>query len=72
MGNKTSAERQWELMNLEKIISKSRDGNRMEIIARDDFKNIKTLHVHRSSKGWRYCIGYKDDQPISRQLRRIE
>jgi len=56
-------------MKLEKIISKSKDGNRMEIIARDDFKNLKTLHVHRYSKGWKYCVGYKDDQPISRQLK---
>lgn len=57
-------------MKLEKIISKSKDGNRMEIIARDDFKNLKTLHVYRHSKGWRYCVGYKDGQPTSRQLRR--
>jgi len=59
-------------MKLEKIISKSKDGNRMEIIARDDFKNPKTLHVHRYSKGWKYCAGYKNDQPISRQLKRSE
>jgi len=56
-------------MKLEKIISKSRNGNRMEIIARDDFKNLKTLHVHRYSKGWKYCAGYQNDQPILRSIK---
>lgn len=55
-------------MKLDKIISKSKDGNRMEVIARDDFQNMKTLHIQQHSKKWRYCAGHQNDQPILRSI----
>lgn len=55
-------------MKLEKIISKNKDKNRMEVIARDDFRNLKTLHVQRYSKKWKYCAGYEKNQPILRPI----
>ena len=44
-------------MKFKQIISKSRDGNKMEIIAEEN-KVLKTLHVHKESKNtWRYFAG---------------
>ena len=43
-------------MKVIKIISKSKSGNRMEIIAKED--NIqKTLHIHQENDIWRYFAG---------------
>ena len=51
-------------MIIKKIISKSRDGNRMEVIAKED-KVLKTLHIHKENNIWRYFAGYdKKDTKI--------
>jgi len=47
-------------MLVKRIISKSRNGNRMEVIAKDD-KSLKTLHIRRKSNVWRYFAG-KDNK----------
>jgi len=44
-------------MELIKIISKSRKGNRMEIIAKEPFQIPKTLHIHKENNIWRYFAG---------------
>lgn len=45
-----------EKMIVKQIISKSKDGNRMEVIAKED--NIqKTLHIHQGNDTWRYFAG---------------
>jgi len=46
-------------VRVKKIISKSKDGDRMEVIAEDYHKNLKTLHVQRRSKKWKFCTGYR-------------
>ena len=44
-------------MIVNKIISKSRDGNRMEVIGKED-KVQRTLHIHKEYKNvWRYFAG---------------
>ena len=43
-------------MKLIKIISKSKNKNRMEIIAKDG-KIQKTLHIHQENDTWRYFAG---------------
>ena len=43
-------------MMVKKIISKSKDGNRMEVIAKED-KVQKTLHIHKENNIWRYFAG---------------
>jgi hypothetical protein len=51
-------------MIVKKIISKSKDGNRMEVIAKED-KVLKTLHIHKENNIWRYFAGYdKKDTKI--------
>ena len=47
-------------MKLIKIISKSRDGNQMEVVAKED-KAQKTLHIRRVNDVWRYLAG-KDEK----------
>ena len=43
-------------MIVKRIISKSRKGNRMEVIAKEgDIQ--KTLHIHQENKVWRYFDG---------------
>ena len=43
-------------MKLKQIISKSKGGNRMEVIAKED--NIqKTLHIRQENNIWRYFNG---------------
>jgi len=51
-------------MRVKEIISKSRDGDRMEVIAEDYHKNLKTIHVQRYSKKWKFCTGYSKGQII--------
>ena len=41
---------------IKQIISKSKNGNRMEVIAKED--NIqKTLHIRQENNIWRYFAG---------------
>ena len=43
-------------MKVKQIISKSKNGNRMEVIAKEgDIQ--KTLHIHQKNKVWRYFDG---------------
>ena len=43
-------------MIVKQIISKSKNGNRMEVIAeKDDIQ--KTLHIHQENSIWRYFAG---------------
>jgi len=51
-------------MKIKKIISKSKNGNRMEIIAING-EDLRTLHVHLIQDKWRYYAGKNEDfQPI--------
>lgn len=52
-------------MEIKQIISKSPDGNRMEVIAINSIDILRTLHIHKNSEGkWTYCVGYRrDGQP---------
>ena len=49
-------------MRVKKIISKSDDKKRMEVIAEEGGK-LKTLHLKASGKEWMYCAG-KDELKI--------
>lgn len=42
-------------MEVKQIISKSKEGNRMEVIAKDD-STLQTLHIHRKNNIWRYFV----------------
>ena len=42
-------------MRIKKIISKSPDGSRMEIIGDDN----RTHHIHKTADGWLYSVGNK-------------
>lgn len=46
-------------MKIHKIISKSKSGKRMEVIAAGKKGPYHTLHVHRHRMSWQYCAGYK-------------
>lgn len=53
-------------MKVVQVISESRGGDRMEVIAEDE-KNIRrTLHIHRHPPiGWMYCAGKdRNDKPV--------
>jgi len=43
-------------MKVKKIISKNKNGNRMEVIAEEGGIQ-KTLHIHRENNIWRYFAG---------------
>ena len=43
-------------MKVKQIISKSRNGNRMEVIAKED-EIQKTLHICHVNNVWRYFAG---------------
>ena len=45
-------------MKIKKVISKSPDGQRMEVIAENEHGLLRTLHLHRFKSGWRYCKEY--------------
>jgi len=52
-------------MKIKKVISKSKDGNRMEVIAEGQGGYLCTLHIHRHSDGWKYHAGRdRKGQPI--------
>ncbi len=55
-------------MKIKKIISKSKDENRMEVIAEDAHGNLRTLHIQRYSKDWKYCDGHQDNRPILKSI----
>jgi len=46
-------------MILKQIISKSKNGNRMEVIAKED-NILKTFHIYREDNIWRYFAGCDD------------
>ena len=50
-------------MRVKEIISKSRDGDRMEVIATDG-NFLHTFHIQRYAKKWKYCEGYIKGQII--------
>jgi len=42
-------------MEIKKIVSKSKDGNNMEIITQDDIGQLTTRHIRKDSSGnWKY------------------
>jgi hypothetical protein len=43
-------------MKVKQIISKSRSGNKMEVIGKED-DTQKTLHIHEENKVWKYFAG---------------
>ena len=43
-------------MKVKRIISESRNGNQMEVIAEEDDIQ-KTLHIHKENGVWRYFAG---------------
>ena len=52
-------------MKIHKIISKSKDNNRMEVIAVDNNGYYKTLHLHRHGSDWKYYnVQHKDYRNI--------
>jgi len=55
-------------MKIKKIISKSKDGNRMEVIAGSYHGNLKTHHIHRHQKDWKYLAGYEKGRMILRTI----
>ena len=50
-------------MKLIKIISKSKDGKKMEVIATDG-NFLDTLHIQKHQKDWKYCAGYEEGRMI--------
>ena len=44
-------------MKVKQIISKSKYGHRMEVIAKDD-NGLYTLHIHRGNDIWKYFVCY--------------
>ena len=51
-------------MKLKKIISKSKDGKRMEVIAEVYKGRLKTVHIQKHQKDWKYCAGYEKGRMI--------
>ena len=54
-------------MKVKKIISKSKDGKRMEVIATDG-NFLHTFHVQKHQKDWKYCAGYEKGRMILRSI----
>lgn len=46
-------------MKLKQIISKSRNGNRMEVIGKDD-DGLHTLHIRKEHNIWKYVVTKTD------------
>ena len=56
-------------MKLKKIISKSKDGNRMEAITEHGEGILRTRHLHKGGDGkWRYFDRYEKGRQIFRKL----
>ena len=58
-------------MKVTKIISKSKDGKRMEVIAEVYDGRLKTVHIQKHPKDWRFCAGYEKGQMILRKIELI-
>lgn len=43
-------------MKLVRVISKSRSGNQMEVIGKDE-DGLRTLHIRRERNDWKYFVG---------------
>ena len=43
-------------MLAQRIISEGNNGNRMEVIGKED-KTLKTLHIHKEYNVWKYFVG---------------
>jgi len=50
-------------MELRKIISKSKDGEKMEVTATDG-NFLHTLHIQKHQKDWKYCAGYEKGRMV--------
>jgi len=59
-------------MEIKRVISRSKDGSRMEVVTEHGNGILRMRHVHRGRDGkWRYCVGYADEErkrPILREL----
>ena len=55
-------------MKVKEIISKSKDGKKMEVIAEAYPGRLKTLHIQRYSKDWKCCAGYEKGRIILRLI----
>jgi len=61
-------------MEIKKIISKSKDGSRAEVIIENDNKTLMTKHIHgQSDDSWNYCSGWtfnsdKERVPVLKKL----
>jgi len=51
-------------MKLTKIISKSKDEEKMEVIAEVYPGRLKTVHIQKHQKDWKYCAGYEKGRMI--------
>ena len=55
-------------MKVKKIISKSKDGEKMEVIAEVYNGRLKTVHIQKHSKDWKFCAGYEKGRMILRSI----
>ena len=44
-------------MKVKQVISESRNGKRMEVIAKDNDGVLHTLHIQQEHKVWKYFVG---------------
>jgi len=52
-------------MKIKKVISKSADGTRKEVILESSTGLLSTRHIHLDHDGkWRYLVGYIKGKPI--------
>lgn len=58
-------------MEIEKIISKSKDGNKMEVTATNG-NFLNTLHIQKYPKEWKYCAGYEKGRMILKSIKTKE
>jgi len=59
-------------MEIKRVISRSRDGLRMEVITEHGYGILRTRHVRRGGDGkWRYCTGYEDKERMKPILRKL-
>ena len=56
-------------MEIKQIISKSQDGNRMEVVAENN-DNLQTLHIHKGPNNqWNYYYGLEENRPIFKLIK---
>ena len=51
-------------MKVYKVINKSKDGNKMEVIAIDNNNTKQTLHINKVNNVWKYYEGINNGIPI--------